>query len=233
MKTEKIIKKILVIGFLAIFLSVSNITSAFDADSNSPQNNRQDPIPYLEGQFGKNFWYISDVKISFYYDPELVSEIYLFLDGEWFLYEDVPVVVSKEGIYLVTWKWFDKGGYEYEGIPPISFKIDQTPPTIQLTKKSGGKNKVIFTAAASDPGSQIERVEFYLDDVLNQTITEHNYIYTWTGEDKHWVYAIAYNFAGLSEKSKNLSTPRLFFSNHYFIQRFFSFIQMILFRYQK
>lgn len=60
----------------------------------------------------------------------------------------------------------------------------------------------------------VERVEFYLDDELQQTLFDGPYQWTWTGTTSHSVYAIVYDYAGHSEKSNTLSTPyNLFYGN--------------------
>lgn len=229
MVSHKIIIKFSIVTLLS-FLMITTSSSGLYQDK-SQVKSRQEPVPHIEGIQGNNSWYISDVLISFSYDPSLVSLIFYFLDGEWYLYEE-PFTVSNDGLYLISWLWYDMSGGENEG-QAIGLKIDQTPPSVQLTRKSGGNNKMIFTAEATDITSGMERVEFYLNDVLQQTINTLPYEYTWTGEEKQWVYVIGYDNAGNSEKSKNISTPRPFFINNYMMQRFFSFIQMILLRYQK
>jgi len=142
------------------------------------------------------------------------------------VYYNAPFTVTKDGYYNIQWYWIDLYGRPHNGLD-ILFKLDQTPPTIELIKKSAGKNKVSFTANVVDTVSQIERVEFYLDDVLQETLYQPPYQYNWTGKEQHWVYAIGYNFAGLSEKSNNLTTPRPILKNHYLIQSLLMKIQFL------
>jgi hypothetical protein len=112
---------------------------------------------------------------------------------------------------------------------PKAFKIDQTPPDIELTKRNGLNDQVIFTANCEDDTSEVERVEFYLDDVLQETIFEAPYKWTWTGTEEHSVYAIGYNYAGLSQESTNLSTPHSFSYYSQFINIIFQIIYHIIF----
>jgi hypothetical protein len=193
----------------------------------SPLNIGQEPIPNIFGIMGENFWYIGDVSISFRYDPKYVDEIYYNLNGDWHLYIDA-FIVSDDGVYSIQWYWIDVEGEYYEE-PSIEFKIDQTPPTINLNKKIGGNNQITFTATCNDDISNVERVEFYLDDELIFTIDEEPYKYTWTGSGVHEVYAIGYNFAGLSEQSETLdTTPRSRSYNFQILNNFFQRIYHLI-----
>ena len=224
MVTEKIIKNFFIIWVIFFLLNTSSL--GFNSESSKGDSRQEDPIPYVFGQMGENQWYISAVTVGFDYDPERVAEIHYSLDDIWYVYTS-PFNIIKDGYYNIQWFWVDPFGRPHNGLD-IVFKVDQTPPTIKLTKKSGGKNKMIFTANAIDEVSQVERVEFYLDDVLQETVNESPFQYTWTGEVNQWVYAIGYNFAGLSQKSSNLSTPRIFLKNNCLIQRLVMIIQTML-----
>ena len=229
MVSHKIIIRFFIVTLLS-FLMITTSSFGLYQDKLQQVNGRQEPIPHVEGVKGDNSWYISDVVVSFSYDPKLVSEIQYFLDGDWHIYVE-PFTVSKEGVYLISWIWFDDLGAANDG-QPFGFKIDKTPPTIELTRKSSGKNKVIFTATVTDEVSLVKLVEFYLDDVLQQNDTEAPYQYTWTGEEKQTVYAIGYDYAGLFEKSNNLSTiPKTHFRNHNFMNIFIMLLQKIFIRF--
>ena len=225
MNLHKTLDKFFLIG-LTVFLLLNTSSLGFYHKRLQKNLLQEDPIPSIFGVMGANEWYITAVTISFDYDPNIVEEIQYYLNNKWNIYTG-PFNVNKDGIYKISWFWIDKKGDTHYTLTPISFKIDQTPPTIQLTKKSGGKNKVLFTANAIDEVSQVERVEFYLDDVLQETVNESPFQYTWTGEVNQWVYAIGYNFAGLSQKSKNLSTPKLHFNNHNLMNILYILMQKI------
>jgi len=227
MVSHKILSKFLII---AVFIFLLLDTTSLGLYQDKSQNKSlQDPFPRIFGQVGENHWYIIAVTILFEYDPEKVKEIQYYLDDSWHIYSD-PFVVEPDGVYMIPWFWMEISGRPHDGIS-IEFKIDKTAPTIELNKKTSGKNKMIFTAIATDEVSKIEGVEFYLDDVLIQTDNETPYEYTWTGEEKQTVYAIAYNYAGHFAKSDNVSTPRPFLRNNNIIQRFFVLIHTILFRF--
>ena len=227
MVSHKTLGNFFVIGML-VFLLLN--TSSLGLTQDNLQSSRQEPIPSVFGVFGQNQWYISAVTISFEYDPQRVFEIQYKLDDVWNIYDD-PFDVTNDGVYMIPWFWVDEANNSNNG-GPIEFKIDKTPPTIDISRKVTGKNKVIFTAEAVDTASGIIKVDFYLDDVLNITDDESPYEYTWTGEETQVVYAITYNYAGFMAQSDNLTTvPRPRLRTHYLIDLFFTLIQKTFFRF--
>jgi len=228
MNTHKFVEKRLAVGIIVLFFVMSFIPSAeavvIKTGKNMlvehtisefylPLNKGPEPIPFIEGIMGENNWYVSEVIITFNYDPERVQEIQYYLDGDWHLYTEEGIHMEDDGVYNVPWFWVDELGEPHNGWP-IDLTIDQTPPSITLTKKSGLNDKVTFTADVNDPTSGVERVEFYLDNELQETLTSGPYQWVWTGTTSHSVYAIAYDYAGHSKKSDTLNTPYNFvFSN--------------------
>jgi hypothetical protein len=227
MSSYKQLLKLLIIGFLVFFM-VNTTQSLGYSQEKASSSDRQDPTPSVFGQYGKNDWFITAVTITFIYDPVKIDEIQYYLDESWHLYT-APFNVNDDGIYQIPWYWIDLDNQTHHG-GPIEFKIDRTGPTVQLAKKSLSKTQDLFTATASDPVSQIEYVEFYLDGEFISTDNSAPFEYTWTGDEVQEVYAIAYNYAGFSEKSNTLTTPRPFLVNHYIMQRFFVLLRTILLR---
>ncbi|RLF43993.1 MAG: hypothetical protein DRN17_05275, partial [Thermoplasmata archaeon] len=93
--------------------------------------------------------------------------------------------------------------------------IDMTAPSIEFKKPSYGylyimgreilplKHTIIIGKAdimvdASDEISDIEKVEFYVDDELKETLTAEPYSWTWneTALFTHTIKVIAYDSAG-------------------------------------
>jgi len=107
----------------------------------------------------------------------------------------------------MPWFWIDKKGDIHNLTMPISFKIDQTPPNIELKKQKISKTKVKFIATSSDATSGVEKVEFYLDDEIQTTVTFQPYEWIWEGTENHKVKAISYNYAGLQKESNTPDTP--------------------------
>ena len=233
MKTGNLFGKSLAIGVIILFFTMATISTMGTSKFPLPLNkDLGTPVPNVFGQSGENGWYINDVTISFSYDPEFVQEINYFLDGVWHEYTST-FFVEDDGIYFLEWYWIDTKGTRHNELP-IIFKIDQSKPTITLEKVVLISNKVKFTVTCNDDVSDVERVEFYLDDELITTSTEKPYEYTYTpdGSWVHDVFAIGYNFAGLSEVSETLDTKEksrsldLPFLNNFF-QRIYYLIYLI------
>ena len=196
--------KILVAGVIVLFLTMATVTATDSSNKTIPLNRNDDPVPYIEGILGENDWYISDVVISFSFDPKIVKEIHYKLGGNWHEYSN-PFTVDDDGEYVIDWYWIDEDGKTHNGFPIIIFKLDQTAPTIQLSKKVND-DKITFTATCNDPMSGVERVEFYIDDDLVDTISGGPYQYVWDGIGIHTVHAVGYNNAGLSKESNSHDT---------------------------
>jgi len=210
MKKSMLIKKTMAICITTLFFTIISTSAIGIKNQSSPLNTSlyTPPMPQVEGTLGDNSWYISDVYISFLFDPKLVQEIGYFINGGWHEYTGDPFLVSGEGEYLIPWYWIDEDGIRHDMFP-IAFQIDKTPPTIQITKFIETNFSITFNTTCSDSISDIEFVEFYLDDELVLTVSDEPYTYLYKGSGKHLVYAIAYNFAGLTEQSETLdTTPR-------------------------
>lgn len=195
-----------------------------------PLNGDPTPIPNIFGMMGENNWYISHVMIGFSYDPKFVESIHYSIDdGNWQEYT-VLFEISEDGTHVVNWYWVDKDGREWSGTG-IELQIDQTPPTITLTKQTFplDKNKLKFKADVSDPASGVERVEFYLDGELQETLTSPPYDWEYVkadgDEEEHFVYAIVYDYAGHSEESETLSTPLCSFYDAVILSKFLQRMQ--------
>lgn len=205
MVSQKITKKILAIGIIVIFLSISSMASAIDSLNNlTPKKSQEEPVYFVYGTKGLNDWYISDVTIAFDYDPQRVDEVQYYLNNQWHVYT-AAFVVSNEGIYYIEWFWIDSEGKTHNGFP-IQFKLDNIKPNIELKRKFGVNDKVTFTATASDSLSGLQRIEFYFDDEKVDEFFESPCTWEWIGVAQHFVYAISYDNAGLSEKSETLGT---------------------------
>ena len=232
MNSYKQLLKILSVGFLVFFMVNTTLSSGLYQDV-APGDNRigpGDPIPSIFGRLGEDNWYIAEVTIFFSYDPQIVDEIQYFLDDNWHVVNNGHFSVSDDGFYQIPWHWIDFDGKTHNIALPLIFKLDTTGPTVQLTKKSISRTEDLFTATASDPVSDVEYVEFYLDGELQETVDTAPYQYTWKGNALQTVYAVAYNYAGLPGISNNLTTPRAFFVDHYIMLRFFVLLRTMLFR---
>jgi hypothetical protein len=179
----------------------------------------------LSGTIGKNNWYTSNVTFTLTATdpsppkktvpmltlntsrgPSGINHTYYKIDsGNWVEY-NAPVTVSTDGSHNLSYYSVDLAGNTETVKGPFSFKIDQTPPSITLTKQQIDLVDVDFTAQVSDNISGIDRVEFFLDGVLQFNDTQSPYEWRWTGFGNHQVIATVYDLAGNS-KSQSMSTP--------------------------
>ena len=150
----------------------------------------------FEGISGDNDWFISIVTVRLIAEDDSAGvdyTMYKLDDGEWEIYED-PFVVADDGVHTLLYYSVDYVGNE-ETEKDAELKIDQTPPTINLTW-DGENSKLV--ANVSDATSGIAMVEFYVNGEYVGNATE--YPYEWevpnpkTGDKGQ---AIVYDNAGL------------------------------------
>ena len=173
----------------------------------------------LAGTKGDNGWYISDVTVTlsatdppevFHIGgdggngPSGVNHTYYKIDsGSWKEYT-APFMVSTEGQHTVLYYSTDIAG-NVETQKSITIKIDQTAPTITLTKQEIDLFTVKFVAQVSDATSGIDRVEFSIDGQLQFSDTQSPYEWTWNALEDRTVTATVFDIAGLSQ-SQSMST---------------------------
>ncbi len=110
-------------------------------------------------KMGDNNWIVSDANITIFNDPEDITAVYYKIDeGDWTLYGE-PLVISSDGNHVFSWYIVDYKG-NTSTPDSISFKIDQTPPSVNLWIQKIGKFKTKFTAGVFDNASGVDRVEF-------------------------------------------------------------------------
>jgi hypothetical protein len=135
-------------------------------------------------ELGLNDWYISDMDFDINYESEEIAKIYYGINGEWILYNK-PFTISDDGAHILEWYAVDFEGNQSDVDGPISFKIDQTPPDIDLVYEvynyyPGFGWEILYTATATDETSGMERVKFYVDDILKDTVYGPGPYYEWT-----------------------------------------------------
>jgi hypothetical protein len=152
-------------------------------------------------------WYTGDVTVTLDADDGSepwqsgVADIFYKIDGGTTMTYSDPFVISASGEHTVTY-WAEDNAGNVESQNTVDVDIDTTPPTIDLTWEAGSAtNEIIFTATCSDTLSGMDMVEFYINDVLQTTVTTSPY--TWTmvhgPGTKYTVKAIAYDMAGNSD----------------------------------
>jgi|GEM_PF-1330994 len=161
----------------------------------------------LDGTVGNNGWYISTVIITLMAtdDQSGVAHTFYKIDGGVWIEYTMPVQINLDGECNISYYSVDNAGNS-ETPKTATLKIDRTPPNITLTKEQINILTVKFTAQVSDATSGIDRVEFYLDGVIQYNDTQSPYEWTWMGVGDHTVTAKAFDMAG-NLASSSMSTP--------------------------
>ena len=149
---------------------------------------------------GTNGWYVSNVTIKLTATDAMsgVDVIKYQIDGGSWLTYTAQFKVSADGPHTVKYKATDKVGNE-ETEKTMTFKIDQTKPTIIFTK-AVQFNKIIYTATVTDATSLVNRVEFFMNGIFQFNATAAPYTWTLTpipGVTNLTVTAYVYDNAGL------------------------------------
>ena len=168
--------------------------------------------PYPDGDNG---WYVSDVTITLEATDDMsgVDFIkYLLDDSDWLTYTG-PFTVESDGYHGITYYAVDKAGNVEQPSEVIRFGIDQTPPIIEITWEVHGNFiqgwEVIFFVTCYDEIGGIDRLEFYLNDVLQFTddTEPFEWIIEWSSALKSSILkVVAHDSAGNSANATlNLS----------------------------
>ena len=204
-------KKLLVVGVIVLFLGLAIAPSTGTIrenycsinDSNSTEHSsyvmksdtRGVDVEFL-GLLGDNGWYISCVQISFTWTPDVVK-IWFYIDGgDWIEYSQPFGPICDDGLYTVCWKYEDEDG-NISDIECEDFKIDQTPPTIEILWEQIDLD-IVFTAECIDATSGVDRVEFYVEDELVCNDSEEPFTWIPAQPDIYPLKVIAYDIAGNS-----------------------------------
>jgi len=127
----------------------------------------------FDGVMGENNWFVSDVTVTLYAEDDSAGVDYTKYkldEGNWTEYEGA-FPVTEDAEYLLSYYSVDRVGNE-ENINEVTFKIDQTVPTINLT---WDKENSKLVADVSDNTSGIAKVEFYVNGDLVGTVTTAPY----------------------------------------------------------
>ena len=134
---------------------------------------------------GCNGWYVSNVTVTLNAtDDGCVYETYYRINGgDWEVYES-PFVISEEGEdILIEYYSVDYLG-SVEDVKSETIDIDQTPPWIRVewdVEKVGWQEWMVsFTLYVTDNTSGVDRIDIYLNDVLQEVITGPGPVYGWS-----------------------------------------------------
>ena len=178
---------------------------------------------YITGDEGNEGWYRSNIKITLeaFDDGSGVDCIYYVIDGGNKEVYRHPITISEEGFHTFSYWAVDYAGNEEEH-HTIEFGIDKHRPDVSITRPRRGYvyildskmwksllgwtlilGGVTIEASASDSLSGIDRVEFYLDDTLQQRVSGEQSVYRWKCRSSmlfiHLISARAFDKAGNSE----------------------------------
>jgi hypothetical protein len=183
---RKGIALIVMLLFVGIIInqSIGNMVSFDDITPPVSSHSLNPPEPD-----GKNGWYVSDVEVTLNAtDNESgVDRIEYRIEGSsWqtILGDNGTFIFGNDGDdVLIEYRGVDKGG-NVESTNSFTIDIDQTPPVIEgitwEAYKEDGIWYIDLTASAADATSGIERVEFYINDVLQETISGSGPLYVCT-----------------------------------------------------
>jgi len=122
-------------------------------------------------------------------DMSGVNATYYRLDGGlWMTYTE-PFTVKSDGEHVIQYYSVDNAG-NVEDVKSGEFKIDQTPPTIEIIWElywENGTWYLIITVTCDDATSGVDYVEFYINDGLAFTDNTPPFEMGWTIPPKYSV----------------------------------------------
>ena len=135
---------------------------------------------------GENGWYVSNVTatlnpVGFVYGVE--ATYYRINEGEWETY-DSPFIITEEGEDILIEFYSVDNNATAEDVKSATIDIDKTAPYLDITWEIIGGNPIdgwylVFTVNVTDNYSSMDRVEFYLNNELQETVSGPGPTYTW------------------------------------------------------
>ena len=179
-------RKWLAIGIILVLIGINGIPSTAEVmekdDTTPPVTTCTLDPPEPDGQ---NDWYINNITVTLNAtDTESGVNItkYRIDEASWETYTE-PFILSNDGDdILIEYFSIDTAGNS-ETVKNVTVDIDRTKPVIWLeyTWEEIGDHYyvIIMTADCSDAMSGMERVEFYLNDVLQEIVIGPGPRYEW------------------------------------------------------
>jgi hypothetical protein len=149
-------------------------------------------IPFTEISFdpqkpnGENDWYVSDVTVTLNpigFFNGIEATYYRINSEEWKIYTS-PFIISEEGNnILIEYYTVDNNG-SAEDVKSTTIDIDKTSPDLEIFWEIVGNPidgwELVITVRCNENYSGIDRVEFYLNNELQETVTGPGPDYTWS-----------------------------------------------------
>ncbi|ENO11739.1 Acyl-coenzyme A:6-aminopenicillanic acid acyl-transferase [Thermoplasmatales archaeon SCGC AB-539-C06] len=133
---------------------------------NKPPNT----IMYIDGVLGSNNWFVSNVTVSLVSDDEMfeTNKIFYRVDNDfWKVYEN-PIKIHNGGRYIIEYFSTDKA-FNVEPINQDDILVDFEPPRLIVQRFKLGLFRMKFVGFAIDKTSKVDKIEFYLDDILQKS----------------------------------------------------------------
>ena len=234
-KKHPLINKILIISIIFLFIGISAFPNAGSLIiENTAIQKTSSTINSLKESFGISLitlkvagmtrydYYGNDNSFNFSFESDEIADIYYGIDGTWSQYNET-FNVEESGEHILEWYAIDHLGNQSEIDGPFDFKVDKTPPKISLSYEVSSGNPIqgwefTFSATATDDMSGMDRVEFFLNDLHQETVVDAGPEYSWSLMYWPLPHAIfkstAFDKAGLSSfdeiedpKTSSHSTP--------------------------
>jgi len=205
MKKELIIKTfvlaIVVLFIVITFTPTIGISNYLD-DTTPPITTISTNPPEPDGCNG---WYVSNVTITLNATDDLsgVNATYYRINGsDWNKYI-FPFIISEDGEnILIEFYSVDNAG-NVETVKSIKLDIDKTPPegTVEWEIRKIGCRKweIIFYINITEDANGMERIDFYINNIYQVTITGPGPTYAWIftiyGKPRIEFKIIVYDFA--------------------------------------
>ena len=164
---------------------------------------------------GNNGWYICNISVTLNATDDLSGvnvTYYKTLNTPLWLIYTAPFILITEN--WVTYYSVDNAGNQESPATFHFFKMDTAPPIIVMDytwEKIGATYNIIVTATCSDAMSGMQKVEFYFNGELQETITGAGPDYVWTYQytllQNVVIKGVAYDYAGWTN-SAELHNPR-------------------------
>jgi len=184
MKQRIICKGLVVAVIILLSLSVTPSIGMSNNDDTTPPvtTHTLDP-PEPDGNNG---WYVSNVNVTLTATDDLsgVNVTYYRVDnGEWEIYTE-SFILSEDGDDILIEYYSVDYVENVEDVKSFTIDIDQTEPEVSITYEAVGGSELTGwdienIATAIDHCSGMERVEFYWENVLQETVTGPGPEYFW------------------------------------------------------